>query len=280
MGEYIIALDQGTTSSRAIIFNKNAEIISRAQLPFQQIYPQPGWVEHDPEEILNTQLQALQSAFDQSGLSPADIAGIGITNQRETTVVWDRHTGKPVYNAIVWQCRRTAAECDRLISEGFDEYIKEKTGLLIDAYFSATKISWILDHVPGARRQAQQGNLLFGTIDTWLIWNLTGGRAHVTDYSNAARTMLFDIEKLTWDDRLCEITRVPRIMLPQPVPNSQRYGVLTERIKGRSDLRLRRRSAGGSVRSNLLSPRRYQKHVWYGMFHIDEHRILPHPFKK
>ena len=151
MGEYIIALDQGTTSSRAIIFNKNAEIVSRAQLPFQQIYPQPGWVEHDPEEILNTQLQALQSAFDQSGLSPADIAGIGITNQRETTVVWDRHAGKPVYNAIVWQCRRTAAECDRLISEGFDEYIKEKTGLLIDAYFSATKISWILDHVPGAR---------------------------------------------------------------------------------------------------------------------------------
>ena len=232
MGEYIIALDQGTTSSGAIIFNKNAEIISRAQLPFQQIYPQPGWVEHDPEEILNTQLQALQSAFDQSGLSPADIAGIGITNQRETTVVWDRHTGKPVYNAIVWQCRRTAAECDRLISEGFDEYIKEKTGLLIDAYFSATKISWILDHVPGARRQAQQGNLLFGTIDTWLIWNLTGGRAHVTDYSNAARTMLFDIEKLTWDDRLCEITRVPRIMLPQPVPNSQRYGVLTHSLPG------------------------------------------------
>ncbi len=139
MGEYIIALDQGTTSSRAIIFNKNAEIVSRAQLPFRQIYPQPGWVEHDPEEILNTQLQALQSAFEQSGLSPADIAGIGITNQRETTVVWDRHTGKPVYNAIVWQCRRTAAECDRLISEGFDEYIKEKTGLLIDAYFSATK---------------------------------------------------------------------------------------------------------------------------------------------
>ena len=232
MGEYIIALDQGTTSSRAIIFNKNAEIVSRAQLPFRQIYPQPGWVEHDPEEILNTQLQALQSAFDQSGLSPADIAGIGITNQRETTVVWDRHTGKPVYNAIVWQCRRTAAECDRLISEGFDEYIKEKTGLLIDAYFSATKISWILDHVPGARRQAQQGDLLFGTIDTWLIWNLTGGRAHVTDYSNAARTMLFDIEKLTWDDRLCEITRVPRIMLPQPVPNSQRYGVLTHSLPG------------------------------------------------
>ncbi len=224
MGNYVISLDQGTTSSRAIIFDKNAEIIARAQMPFRQIYPRPGWVEHDPEEILDTQLRVLTEAFQQSGLSLSDIAGIGITNQRETTIVWNKHTGKPVCNAIVWQCRRTAAECDRLIAEGFDEYVKGKTGLLIDAYFSATKIAWILDNVPDARRQAEQGDLLFGTVDTWLIWNLTGGRAHVTDYSNASRTMLFDIHNLTWDDRLCEMLNIPGIILPHPVSNSQIYG--------------------------------------------------------
>ena len=226
MGEYIIALDQGTTSSRAIIFDKKAEITAKAQFPFQQIYPNPGWVEHDPKEILETQLKALRQAFDESGLTADDIAGIGITNQRETTVVWDKKTGEPVYNAIVWQCRRTARECDRLIAEGLDSYVRSKTGLLIDAYFSGTKIKWILDNVPDARQRAENGELLFGTIDTWLIWNLTGGRIHVTDYSNASRTMLFDIDTLTWDDDLCSELSIPKSMLPTPVCNSEIYGCI------------------------------------------------------
>ena len=232
MGSFILALDQGTTSSRAILFDRSGRVAAMAQQTFPQHYPQPGWVEHDPLELWESQRSVAAQALEELG-PDARIAGIGITNQRETTILWDKATGEPVYNAIVWQCRRTAGICDKLKeTPGMAETIAEKTGLVIDAYFSATKISWILDHVPGARRQAQQGDLLFGTIDTWLIWNLTGGRAHVTDYSNAARTMLFDIEKLTWDDRLCEITRVPRIMLPQPVPNSQRYGVLTHSLPG------------------------------------------------
>ena len=237
MGEYIIALDQGTTSSRAIIFSREAEIVARAQIPFRQIYPHPGWVEHDPEEILDTQFRALEEAFERSGLRPADIAGIGITNQRETTIVWDRHTGKPVYNAVVWQCRRTAAECDRLTAEGLDSYVRSKTGLLVDAYFSGTKIKWILDHVPEARLRAEKGDLLFGTVDTWLIWNLTGGKAHVTDYSNASRTMLFDIDRLRWDDDLCRALSVPASMLPKPVSNSQIYGYVAHSLPGGRDLR-------------------------------------------
>ena len=232
MGEYIIALDQGTTSSRALIFDRNGKILSKAQISFRQIYPEPGWVEHDPEEILASQLKALCDAFVSSGLKAADIAGIGITNQRETTILWDRHTGKPVYNAIVWQCRRTAEDCEALSSQGLGDYISEKTGLLIDAYFSATKIRWILNHVPEARAKAERGDLLFGTMDSWLIWNLTGGNAHVTDYSNASRTMLFDIGKLAWDSTLCRALDIPEQILPQPVPNSQLYGRIASGLPG------------------------------------------------
>lgn len=230
MRGYIIALDQGTTSSRAIVFDENGNIVSMAQHAFNQYYPQPGWVEHDPMEILDSQFSALAEAMEKSGVSPHDVAGIGITNQRETTVIWDRKTGKPIYNAIVWQCRRTACECDELKNDGLAGYVRDKTGLLIDAYFSGTKIKWILDNVPGARRKAEKGNLLFGTIETWLIWNLTGGRAHITDYSNASRTMLFDITALKWDDTLLERLDIPKNILPEPVPNSMMYGKVARGI--------------------------------------------------
>ena len=192
MRDYIIALDQGTTSSRAIVFDKQGAIVSQGQYPLPQHYPQPGWVEHDPMDILRTQLMALASAWEKAGLSPGQVAAIGVTNQRETAIVWEKATGKPVMNAIVWQCRRTAEECERLEKAGIGDYIRQKTGLLIDAYFTGTKISWILDHVPGARARAENGELLCGTVDSWLIWNLTG--EHVSDYSNCSRTMLFDIE--------------------------------------------------------------------------------------
>ncbi len=230
MNGYLIALDQGTTSSRAIVFDKAGNIVSLAQYPFEQIYPQPGWVEHDPMAILGTQLHALEEAFARSGLSPTDIAGIGITNQRETTIVWEKATGKPVYNAIVWQCRRTAATAEALIRDGMNDYIRDTTGLIPDPYFSATKIKWILDNVPGARARAERGELLFGTVDCWLIWNLTG--QHVTDVSNAARTMLFDIHKLTWDETLCRRLGIPRQMLPRPVSNAEVYGHVVSGIPG------------------------------------------------
>ncbi len=232
MNGYILALDQGTTSSRAILFHAQGEIATLAQYPFPQIYPRPGWVEHDPEVIWETQIRAMGEAFEKSGLSPTDIAGIGITNQRETTIVWDRETGKPIYNAIVWQCRRTAPICDALAADGLAGYIRGKTGLLIDAYFSGTKLKWLLDNVPGARKRAEDGKLLFGTVDTWLIWKLTGGAAHVTDYSNASRTMLFDIDKLTWDAELCRVLGIPMSMLPQPVPSAQVYGKVARGIAG------------------------------------------------
>lgn len=232
MNGYIIALDQGTTSSRAIIFDSKSTPVTVGQYPFPQIYPKPGWVEHDPMVILDTQLRAVAAAFEKSGLSPTDIAGIGITNQRETTIVWDKNTGKPVYNAIVWQCRRTASICDELAAEGLGEYVTEKTGLLIDAYFSGTKIKWILDNVPGARERAERGELLFGTVDCWLIWNLTGGKAHVSDYSNCSRTMIFDIDKLCWDEKLCNRLGIPMSMLPKPVPSSMVYGHVAEGISG------------------------------------------------
>ncbi len=232
MNGYIIALDQGTTSSRAIIFDSKGTPVTVGQYPFPQIYPKPGWVEHDPMVILDTQLRAVAAAFEKSGLSPTDIAGIGITNQRETTIVWDKNTGKPVYNAIVWQCRRTASICDELAAEGLGDYVTEKTGLLIDAYFSGTKIKWILDNVPGVRERAERGELLFGTIDCWLIWNLTGGKAHVSDYSNCSRTMIFDIDKLQWDEKLCERLGIPMSMLPTPVPSSMIYGHVAEGISG------------------------------------------------
>ena len=232
MNGYVIALDQGTTSSRAIIFDSNGIPVSIGQYPFPQIFPKPGWVEHDPMVILDTQLRAMAEAFEKSELSPTDIAGIGITNQRETTIVWDKNTGKPVYNAIVWQCRRTAQMCEELEKTGIGDYVQEKTGLLIDAYFSGTKIKWILDNVPGARERAERGELLFGNVDSWLIWNLTGGKAHVSDYSNCSRTMIFDINELKWDEKLCKALDIPMSMLPTPVPSSMIYGNVAAGISG------------------------------------------------
>lgn len=230
--KYVLALDQGTTSSRAILFDNEQNIIAVQQREFEQIYPQQGWVEHNPMEIWSTQYGVMNEVVAQSGVDAHDIAAIGITNQRETTILWDKTTGQPVYNAIVWQCRRTAAFCDRLAAEGVGAYIRDKTGLLIDAYFSGTKIRWILENVPGARERAERGELIFGTVDSWLIWNLTGGREHISDYSNCSRTMLFDIDRLRWDEDLCRVLGVPMSMLPAPVPNSAEYGRIAPGIKG------------------------------------------------
>ena len=224
--KYIVALDQGTTSSRAIVFDHEQNIVSVGQKEFSQIYPQPGWVEHDPMEIWATQYGVLQEALIKAGITMADVAGVGITNQRETTIVWEKDTGKPIYNAIVWQCRRTADLCDTLKEEGWADYIQSTTGLVIDAYFSATKISWILDHVPGARERAEKGELLFGTVDSWLVWNLTGGKVHVTDYTNASRTMLYNIRELKWDDKLLERLNIPKAMLPEVRNSSEIYGYI------------------------------------------------------
>lgn len=223
--KYVMALDQGTTSSRAILFDHKGSIISAAQKEFTQIYPQAGWVEHDAMEIWATQSGVAREVIEREGISPAEIAAFGITNQRETTVVWDKNTGKPVYNAIVWQCRRTAEICDAIKdADGMEQYIRENTGLVIDAYFSATKIKWILDNVEGVRERAERGELLFGTMDTWLIWNLTKGRVHVTDYSNASRTMLFNIKTLNWDETILKHLDIPHSILPQVRPSSEVYG--------------------------------------------------------
>ena len=224
MAQYIMALDAGTTSNRCIIFDKKGRICSVAQKEFTQHFPQPGWVEHDAEEIFSTQLEVAQQAMANIGATAGDIAGIGITNQRETTVVWNKLTGRPVYNAIVWQCRRTADLCDELRKEGLTESVRSKTGLVIDPYFSGTKIRWILDHVPGAREQGERGELLFGTVETWLIWKLTDGEVHVTDYSNASRTMLFNINTLTWDEEILSKLEIPASMLPTPKESSCIYG--------------------------------------------------------
>ena len=230
MRQYVIALDQGTTSSRAILFDRTGAIVSQGQYPLPQHYPQPGWVEHDPMDILRTQLMALAEAYEKAAVPPGDIAALGVTNQRETAVVWEKDTGRPVMNAIVWQCRRTAEECRRLEQSGIGDYVRQTTGLLLDAYFTGTKIAWILDHVPGARARAERGELLCGTVDSWLIWNLTG--EHVSDYSNCSRTMLFDIDRLQWDETLCRALRVPMNILPRPVPNSQVYGKVKPSIRG------------------------------------------------
>ncbi|MDD3796181.1 MAG: glycerol kinase GlpK [Lachnospiraceae bacterium] len=224
MKKYVLALDQGTTSSRCILFDKKGNICSMAQREFEQIYPQPGWVEHDPMDIWSTQIGVAAEAMSKIGASADDIASIGITNQRETTIVWEKSTGKPIYNAIVWQCRRTSEMIDGLKAEGFDEIIHRKTGLIPDAYFSGTKLKWILDHTEGARERARRGELLFGTVDTWLIWNLTGGQAHVTDYTNASRTMLFDIHQLAWDKEILEKLDIPEEILPMVMPSSYIYG--------------------------------------------------------
>ena len=222
--KYILALDQGTTSSRAILFNESGELLSTAQKEFKQYYPQPGWVEHDPVEIWETQLAVARQAMEKLGICAEDVAAIGITNQRETTILWDKRNGRPVHRAIVWQCRRTAPYCDQLQEQGWTEKIREKTGLLIDAYFSATKIRWILQNVPAAKELAENGNLLFGTIDTWLIWNLTGGQVHATDYSNASRTMLFNIHTLEWDKEILELLEIPESILPEVRPSSGVFG--------------------------------------------------------
>ena len=221
---YILALDQGTTSSRAILFDRSGQCVGKAQKEFTQIYPQAGWVEHNAMEIWGTQIGVAREAVESSGVHPDDIAAIGITNQRETTLIWEKDTGRPIHNAIVWQCRRTAAICDELKAAGLEAYVRENTGLVIDAYFSGTKVKWLLDHVPGARERAERGELLFGNIDTWLIWNLTRGETHVTDYSNASRTMLFNIRTQRWDERILAALDIPASLLPEVKPSSAVYG--------------------------------------------------------
>ena len=236
MNKYIMALDQGTTSSRAIIFDKDQNIYGIAQKEFTQIYPKEGWVEHNPMEIWASQYGVLQEVMAKSNISQEQIAAIGITNQRETTIVWDKETGEPIYNAIVWQCRRTASICEKLKEEGFEKYIKKTTGLVIDAYFSATKIKWILDNVEGARDKAKNGQLLFGTVDTWLLWKLTNGEVHVTDYTNASRTMLFNIKELKWDEEIAAILDIPLSMLPEVRNSSEIYGYVN--LGGKSNTKV------------------------------------------
>ena len=232
MKKYVLTLDQGTTSSRAILFNENGKIVSLAQKEFKQLYPQPGWVEHDPMEIWSSQASVITEAILKEKIKPEEIAAIGITNQRETTIVWDKETGKPIYNAIVWQDRRTSAQCDLLKQKNLDAIIREKTGLVLDAYFSATKIQWILDNVEGAREKARQGKLAFGTVDSWLVWNLTEGMLHITDVSNASRTMLYNINTLSWDQELLDIFQIPSSMLPQVRSSSEIYGESSGQLLG------------------------------------------------
>lgn len=232
MNQYIMALDQGTTSSRCILFNHGGQIASMAQKEFEQIYPKAGWVEQNPREIWSSQLAVAMEAMGRLGVTIKEIAGIGITNQRETTIVWDRNTGEPVYNAIVWQCRRTAERIGQLKEDGLEDLVRERTGLIPDAYFSASKIAWILEHVEGARERAKRGELCFGTVDTWLIWNLTKGRVHVTDYTNASRTMLFDIHTLCWDKEILDYFQIPECMLPKVLPSSTVYGITDTTIMG------------------------------------------------
>lgn len=226
MKKYILALDEGTTSARSILFDYDCNIVSSSQHEFAQYYPHPGWVEQDPMEIYANQYATLTECIAKSGISTDEIAGIGITNQRETTILWNKHTGKPIYNAIVWQCRRTADICDKLVEDGYSEYIQQTTGLKIDAYFSGTKIKWILDNVKGAREMAEKGDILFGTVDTWLIWKLTDGKIHVTDATNASRTMLYDIEKGAWDEKILEILNIPASILPKICSSSEVYGYM------------------------------------------------------
>ena len=233
MQKYIMALDQGTTSSRAILFGKNGEMAAVSQKEFTQYFPHPGWVEHDADEIWSSMLGVAVEAMNKLNITPDQVAAIGITNQRETTIIWDKNTGEPVYHAIVWQCRRTSEYCDQLKEKGLTEKFRQKTGLMIDAYFSGTKVKWILDNIPGAREKAEAGDLLFGTVETWLIWKLTKGRVHVTDYSNAARTMLFNINTLEWDDEILEELGIPKSMLPQARPSSEVYGMADESYFGK-----------------------------------------------
>src|SRR4030042_4216925 len=230
--KYILALDQGTTSSRAILYDHEGKVVKITQKEFTQIYPKAGWVEHDPMEIWGSQSGVASELLATTGISAEEIAAIGITNQRETTIVWERQTGKPIYNAIVWQCRRTSEICDKLKAKGLEPLIRENTGLVIDAYFSGTKVKWILDNVEGARERAKKGELLFGNVDSWLIWNLTKGKVHVTDYSNASRTMLYNIKELKWDEKILKELDIPASMLPELKPSSAVYGVSDAKILG------------------------------------------------
>ena len=257
MDKYILALDQGTTSSRATIFDKEQNIYGIEQKEFNQIYPKEGWVEHDPMEIWASQYGVLQEVLAKTNIEPEQIAAIGITNQRETIIVWDKQTGEPVYNAIVWQCRRTADICEKLKNDGFDKYIKENTGLLIDAYFSATKVKWILDNVEGAREKANKGNLLFGTVDTWLLWKLTNGRVHVTDYTNASRTMLFNIRELKWDKKILEKLNIPISMLPEVKTSSEIYGYVN--LGGKDNVKVPIAGIAGDQQAALFGQAAFNK---------------------
>ena len=257
MKKYIIALDQGTTSSRAIVFDKEQNILGVSQKEFTQIYPKEGWVEHDPLEIWATQYGVLQEVIAKTNISQDEVAAIGITNQRETTIVWDKNTGAPVYNAIVWQCRRTADICDNLKAKGLEGYIKENTGLVVDAYFSGTKIKWILDNVEGAREKAERGDLLFGTVDTWLVWKLTNGKVHITDYTNASRTMLYNIKDLKWDDTILEELNIPKSMLPEVRNSSEVYGYTN--LGGKTDVNVPIAGIAGDQQSALFGQTCFEK---------------------
>ncbi|MDU4882212.1 glycerol kinase GlpK [uncultured Clostridium sp.] len=257
MDKYILALDQGTTSSRAIIFDKEQNIYGIEQKEFKQIYPKEGWVEHDPMDIWASQYGVLQEVLAKSNIQPEQISAIGITNQRETVIVWDKQSGEPIYNAIVWQCRRTADICEKLKSDGFDKYIKENTGLLIDAYFSATKVKWILDNVEDAREKADKGDLLFGTVDTWLLWKLTNGRVHVTDYTNASRTMLFNIKELKWDKKILEKLNIPISMLPEVKSSSEIYGYVN--LGGKDNIKVPIAGIAGDQQAALFGQAAFNK---------------------
>ncbi len=255
--KYILALDQGTTSSRAILFDKNQEIVAMAQKEFEQIYPQKGWVEHDPIEIWASQSGVIAEVIAKSGISHEDIISIGITNQRETTIIWDKETGKPIYNAIVWQCRRTTNICKELKEAGYEKYIRENTGLVLDPYFSGTKIKWLLDNVEGAREKAKEGKLLFGTVDTWLIWKLTNGKVHRTDYTNASRTMLFNIHKLEWDEKILEMFDIPKEILPQVKNSSDDYGYTN--LSGHGDYDIPINGVAGDQQAALFGQQCFNK---------------------
>ncbi|WP_321329271.1 glycerol kinase GlpK [uncultured Ilyobacter sp.] len=258
--KYVIALDQGTTSSRAIVFDKDGNEVGVSQKEFTQIYPKAGWVEHDPMEIWASQSSVVTEVIAKTGITNDEIAALGITNQRETTIVWDKNTGKPVYNAIVWQCRRTANICDELKSRGLEEYVRHNTGLVVDAYFSGTKVKWILDNVEGAREKAENGELLFGTVDTWLIWKLTNGKVHVTDYTNASRTMLFNIRDLKWDDKMLEELNIPKSMLPEVKNSSEVYGQANlGGVGGTGGVRVPIAGAAGDQQSALFGQACFEK---------------------
>jgi glycerol kinase len=271
----IAAIDQGTTSTRCILFDRAGQVRAIAQQEHRQIYPQPGWVEHDPMEIWARAQQVLTQALDSAGLRPADIAAIGITNQRETTVIWERQTGQPIANAIVWQDTRTAGLCTELARVGGQDRYRQRTGLPLATYFSGPKIKWLLDNVPGARRRAQNGELLFGTIDTWLIWNATG--QHVTDVTNASRTLLMNLETLDWDDDILAELDIPRAILPRIVSSSETYGRTRDGIPIR---RRHGRSTSSAVRPGVFRARRGEEHLWHGLLSVDEHRLGAGSFPK